>query len=189
MTGRGQARAVLNYALQSVRTCLSAAVRRSPSGIRRPRARIGGLRGSPTPRATGRAACRRRRIPSAHSSCSRCTFALTLPRGSSSTADLFQRARPCAGRQSPSPAAPDRPSSSNALPGTSRICWRPSVALTHSTRTHSSAVDLAVRADGALGQHRPVALAAFFMRRRGAQLERPVGPGQRLVLACPAAWA
>ena len=42
---------------------ISGAARSLPSGTRRPRARIGGPRGSPTPRATGRAACRRRRRP------------------------------------------------------------------------------------------------------------------------------
>ena len=47
---------------------LSAAGRRCPSGTRRPRARTGGLRGSPTRRATGRGACRRRRTPSAPTS-------------------------------------------------------------------------------------------------------------------------
>ena len=44
-------------------TAISAAARTSPSGTRRPRARTAGLRGSPTPPATGRGACRRRRTP------------------------------------------------------------------------------------------------------------------------------
>ena len=43
--------------------------------------------------------------------------------------------------------------------------------------------DLAVRADDALGQDREVALAALFLRRGGAHLQRPVGPGHGLVLA------
>ena len=42
---------------------VSAAAASIPSGICRPRARPGGLRGSPTPPATGRGACRRRRTP------------------------------------------------------------------------------------------------------------------------------
>ena len=42
--------------------------------------------------------------------------------------------------------------------------------------------DLAVAALEALGRHGPVALAAFLVRRRRAQLDRPVGPHQRLVL-------
>ena len=44
---------------------LTAEALKTPSGTRRPRARTGGLRGSPTRRATGRGACRRRRTPSA----------------------------------------------------------------------------------------------------------------------------
>jgi hypothetical protein len=43
-------------------------------------------------------------------------------------------------------------------------------------------LDLAVLADELLGRHGEVALAAFLVRRRGAQLDRPVRPGQRLVL-------
>src|SRR5690606_40234818 len=43
--------------------------------------------------------------------------------------------------------------------------------------------DLAVLADEPLGADREVALAAFLVARGGAQLQRPVGPGQRLVLA------
>ena len=49
-------------------TRLSAAASSRPSGTCRRRARPGGLRGSPTPPATGRAACRRRRTPSGSSS-------------------------------------------------------------------------------------------------------------------------
>ena len=41
--------------------------------------------------------------------------------------------------------------------------------------------DLAILTLERLGLHGPVALAAFFMRRRGAQLHRPVRPHQRLV--------
>src|SRR3546814_10367982 len=36
-------------------------------------------------------------------------------------------------------------------------------------------------ANHALGQYRPVALSTFLVARRCAKLERPVGPGQRLV--------
>src|SRR5256885_9672475 len=43
-------------------------------------------------------------------------------------------------------------------------------------------LDFAVAALEALGGNRPVALAAFLVRRRGAQLDRPVRPHQRLVL-------
>src|SRR5690606_4337137 len=42
--------------------------------------------------------------------------------------------------------------------------------------------DLAVGADDLFGHHRPVALAAFLVRGRTAQLQRPVGPGEKLVL-------
>ncbi len=52
----------------------------------------------------------------------------------------------------------------NSLPGTSRIVIRPSAPFTHSTRTHSSAVICPFAPDGALGRHRPVALAAFLLR-------------------------
>ena len=48
----------------------SAAASSTPSGTHRPRARTGGLRGSPTPPATGRGACRRPRTLS-DSSCDR----------------------------------------------------------------------------------------------------------------------
>src|SRR5439155_19758882 len=37
--------------------------------------------------------------------------------------------------------------------------------------------------DGPFGQHRPVALTALLLRGRSAQFRRPIGPGQRLVLA------
>ena len=47
------------------RRSATAAASSFPSGTCRSRARTGGLRGSPTPPATGRAACRRRRTPSA----------------------------------------------------------------------------------------------------------------------------
>src|SRR5207249_3640926 len=58
--------AVLNPSYKVVETerpkaALSAAGSSIPSGIRRPRGRIAGLRGSPRRPATGRAACRRRR--------------------------------------------------------------------------------------------------------------------------------
>src|SRR5665213_752122 len=42
-------------------------------------------------------------------------------------------------------------------------------------------LDAAVAALEALRGHRPVALTSFFLRRRRAQLDRPVGPRQRLV--------
>ena len=60
---------------------------------------------------------------------------------------------------------------------------RPSGPVDHSTRTHSSAGQpCRPSPTNALGQDRPFALGAFLLRRRGAQLERPVRPGQRLVL-------
>ena len=40
----------------------------------------------------------------------------------------------------------------------------------------------AVLADELLRQHREIALGAFLLARRGAQLQRPVRPGQQLVL-------
>ena len=64
--------AAADSALRSARFsktgALTAAASSRPSGICRPHARPGGLRGSPTPPATGRAACRRRRTPSGSSS-------------------------------------------------------------------------------------------------------------------------
>src|SRR5690606_28030710 len=45
----------------------------------------------------------------------------------------------------------------------------------------AEAGDLAVLPDHFLGQHRPVAHRAFLVARGGAQLHRPVGPGECLV--------
>src|SRR5207302_6642380 len=39
--------------------------------------------------------------------------------------------------------------------------------------------NLAVLAPERLGQHRELALRAFLVRRGGAQLHRPIGPGER----------
>ena len=67
----------------------------SPSGTRPPRARIAGLRGSPTPRATGRAACRPRRTPSAAEVRSEplpSVSALTLPAGVLRDTELVEQA-------------------------------------------------------------------------------------------------
>ena len=94
-------------------------------------------------------------------------------------------ARSCragAARGSPSPAARDRPSARTRCPAISCIAKRPSGVLRPLDPHAFERRDPAVRAAGALGQHRPVALAALLLRRRGAQLQRPVGPGQRLVL-------
>ena len=85
--------------------------------------------------------------------------ALTLPRGSSSTPRLLDHARLARAQEAHRQQhevglelelAARRPPAS---------AMRPSAPFAHSTRTHSSAVDLAVLADGALGQHREVALA------------------------------
>ena len=70
---------------------------RRPSGTRPPRAPPGGLRGSPTPPATGRAACRRRRTPCRRWSCSRpapSVCALALPRASLLDAEGLEHAWP-----------------------------------------------------------------------------------------------
>ena len=68
-----------------------------------------------------------------------------------------------------------------SLPGTSTI-----LPPCHSTRTVFSAVDpalvLAGAGDEVLGGDGELALAALFVAGAGAQLDRPVGPDQRLVL-------
>ena len=158
----------------------SAAARSCPSGTRRPRARTGGLRGSPRPPATGRGACRRRRTPWAPTS------------GSSSPCRrLHVAARVAARRRTassrPSCTGPTKPIASstrsagisNSVPGTSTIFIAPSV-LFHSTRTAISFSTLPSLPSKLLGRDRQVALAAFFVRRRGAQLDRPVRPDSGL---------
>ena len=67
------------------------------------------------------------------------------------------------------------------LPGTSRITMR-SFSLTHSTAHRVEAGDAAVLAGEALGRNGEVAMDAFLVRTRGAQLERPVRPGDQLFL-------
>ena len=81
-----------------------------------------------------------------------------LPRGSSVTPDCSTMPG-LRGPRKPMASSTRSALSSNSLPATSCMAMRPSAPFTHSTRTHSSAVDLAVLADGALGQHREVALA------------------------------
>ena len=153
----------------------------SPSGTRRPRARTAGLRGSPRRRATGRAACRRRRRPSAPTCgsrrCrpSRCCARRARRRAAASIASRTDR-------RSPSRAARGRPSSRTrcreSRPSSSR---RPRPCATRRAPRRASRRARSVAFE-ALGRDRPVARAAFLVRRRRAQLDRPVRPRQRLVL-------
>ena len=134
-----------------------------PSGTRPPRGRIGGPRGSPRPPATGRAACRRRRTPWP----SRCGSRRCWPRR-------------CRAGRAPTPACssiPGRRGPRKPIASSTRSAFRLELAARHLAHLHAAVValhpldahafqrlDLAVAADGALGHHRPVALAAFLLR-------------------------
>ena len=145
----------------------------SPSGTDRSRARTAGPRGSPTPPATGRGACRRRRTRWGARSDSRSVLARTLPRGSRSTPSVFNRPS-CTGCTKPIASSTSCASSSNSLPA---------IGLNlSSTCTQCSFATLPSTARELLRQHRVFAPRAFGLARRGAHLQRPVRPGQALVL-------
>ena len=111
----------------------------------------------------------------------------TLPRGSSATPRLLEQARLARAEEAHGQQDQVGLQRRTRCPATSCICHAGRRSRTHSTRTHSSAVTVPSSPTRALGQHGPVALAAFLVAGGGAQLERPVRPGQRLVLASPAA--
>ena len=170
--GQRGARAVLRF---------SAAARCCPSGTDRRRARTAGLHGSPRPPATGRGACRRPRRLSAPTSDS-----LPCPRARCRA----DRSRRRAVRSNPSRTGPTKPIASstrsafisNSEPGTSTIFIAPSrpCAIRRAPRRASRLCPFA--AFETLGRDRPVARAAFLVRRRGPQLDRPIRPDERLVL-------
>ena len=93
-----------------------------------------------------------------------------------------------AARRAPGPTKPIASSTRSALISNSL-----SGHLDHPHRAAAVALPFDARGDRAsrpcrraleaLGRDRPVALAAFLVRRRRAQLDRPVRPHQRLVLA------
>ena len=66
---------------------------------------------------------------------------------------------------------------------------RESACILSSTRTQSSAVTAPFSPRKLASSDGEVALRAFLVRGRGAQLQRPVGPGQQLVLGLRAASA
>ena len=161
---------------------ISGAARCCPSGTGRPRARTAVLRGSPRRRATGRGACRPRRRPSAPTSDSRPCPARTLLRASQLDAELLRAGRRARGRRKPIASSTRSAFISNSVPGISTIFGWPSASFCHSTRTATSFSTRPLRPSKRLVATAQSRCAAFLVRRRRAQLDRPVRPDQRLVL-------
>ena len=152
-----------------------------PSGIRRSRGRIGGPRGSPRRPATGRAACRRRRTPSAPRSGSRAYWRRRCRAGRARRRPV----RPCPARRGPrNPIASSTRSafSWNALSGTSCIAQRPSGPCAHSTRTHSSASTWPFAPSARLVSTAQSRSQPSSCDDEVRSFKRPVRPDQRLVL-------
>ena len=155
-----------------------APIRRDP-----PRARIAGPRGSPTPPATGRGACRRRRTSCPPRSGSRTVFAAHV------AARIQRHARPAPA--APAARGPRKPIASstrsafswNSLPGdfAHLSCGRRRPSPTRRARIPAPSI-LPFSPTARLVSTAQSRSHAFLMRVRGAQLERPVRPDQRLVL-------
>ena len=154
----------------------------TPSGTRRPRARTGGLRGSPTRPATARGACRRPRTPWAPT-CDSSRCRRRRCRAASFATPSASSSPPCTGPRKPIASSTRSAFISNSVPGTSRMTiWPVLVLLPLDARGDRASRPCRRALRSAWSPPPSRAFAAFFVRARAAQLDRPVRPHERLVL-------